>query len=143
MAPVTPPYPLLHNFLFPASFSSDTVINNLRGCPGGLNIGEESGGHEGGAASALGQGVTGFQVAQGNLVSLFFPLGNEVVKEEIICVSLRRLGLPLASAGLFLPGAAPLTAADPGATGLRGLEKRHLRILGGPGTMSAGPVVAF
>lgn len=28
--PVTPPYPLLHNFLFPVSFSSDTVINNSK-----------------------------------------------------------------------------------------------------------------
>ena len=31
----------------------------------------------------------------------------------------------------------------PGATGLRGLERRHLRILRGPGTMSGGPVVSF
>lgn len=41
-----------------------------------------------------GGGVTGFQVARGNFVSLFFPVGNEVVKEEIIFVDLERLGLP-------------------------------------------------
>lgn len=93
-------YPLLHNFLFPASFSSDTVINNLQGWPLGLSIGEpeESRGDEGEAASPtwLGWGgaVTGFQVARGNFVSLFLPVGNEVVKEEIICVDLERLGLP-------------------------------------------------
>lgn len=40
LGPATPPRPLLHNFLFPASFSSDTVINNLRGWPLGLSIGE-------------------------------------------------------------------------------------------------------
>lgn len=48
MAPATPPCPLLRNFLFPASFSSDTVINNLEGWPPGLSIGEpeESGGEK-------------------------------------------------------------------------------------------------
>lgn len=34
-------------------------------------------------------------------------------------------------------------AEDPGATGLRGLERRHLRILRGLGAMSAGPVAFF
>lgn len=65
---------------------------------------------------ALGQGVIGFQVAQGNFVFLFFPLGSEVVKEEIICVGLRTLGLPWAGAGLRLQGAAALLATDPRAT---------------------------
>lgn len=68
--------------------------------------------------------MTGFQVAQGNLVSLFFPLGSEVVKEEIICVNLRRLGLPWASAGLCLPGAAALMAADPRGHGAERLREK-------------------
>lgn len=57
---------------------------------------------------ALAQGVTGFQVAQGNFVSLFFPLGREAVKEEIICVGLRRLGLPWDSAGFYACKELPL-----------------------------------
>lgn len=40
------------------------------------------------------------------------------MKEEIICVGLRRLDLPWAGAGLRLQGAISLPAIDPGATGL-------------------------
>lgn len=75
LAPATPPRPLLHNFLFPASFSSDTVINNLQGWPLGFSIGvpEESGGDEGGAGSChLARGSQGFRLLRGILFSCFF-----------------------------------------------------------------------
>lgn len=77
----------------------------------------------------------GFQVAQGNFVFLLFPLGSEVVREEIICVGLKRLGLPWAGAGSPLQGGASLTATDSGPQNWRGLKGRHLRILRGLGAL--------
>lgn len=75
----------------------------------------------------LGQGVIGFQVAQGNFVFLFFPLGSEVVKEEISRVGMGRLGL---MGGWWVsPARSCLCSLQiPRTKGLeRGLVSRHLR----------------
>lgn len=85
----------------------------------------------------------GFQVAQGNFVFLLFPLGSEVVREEIICVGLKRLGLPWAGAGSPLQGGASLTATDLGATELERPKGKASQDTQRAGCPVAGPVASF
>ena len=84
------------------------------------------------------RGVTEFQIAQGNFVFLFFPLGSEAVKEEVIRVGVRRLGLPWASAGFRL-----LASCRSQGTGLQRLREKASQDTQGEGAMSAGPVASF
>lgn len=125
-APATPPCPLLHNFLFPAASSSDTVINNLEGWPLGLGRGEpeESGGDPGAAAPAWG-GSQGFGLLEGILFSrgFFSAPESEAVEEETVCwLAEQSVGQcrVLTARRASLRGG---VGAEPGATGLERLSE--------------------
>lgn len=145
LAPATPPCPLLHNFLFPASFSSDTVINNLQGWPLGLSLGEpeESRGDEDGALSCTWPGGHRVSGCSGEFCFLVFSTrewGSE--RGNNLCW-LEDTWPPLG--WCWVTPARSCCSAGYRSQGheLRGLERRHLRIHRGPGDKSAGPVAFF